>query len=126
MGKRKEHKLSKLSDRDEEALSKLSKKERTLAVDGVPDESDVRNLTILFETYDKYTQGRLTRMLEQNKLERAFNGNSAREVSVAKADNLSFMMPQDLQNEVEKYWPTIWSNPKHLRWFLKKFPAFRK
>lgn len=124
MGKRK--KLSKLSDADEALLAKGSKKERAVAVDGKPDESDVQNLTILFATYDKYTSGLLTRMIDQNKVERALNNRTTREQSVDTAENLSFFMPKDLQAEVEKYWPTLWTNPEHVRWFLKRFPEFRR
>jgi hypothetical protein len=124
MGKR--ARASKLSDSHEDALSKLSKKQRSLAVSGVPDESDVHNLNILFETYDKVTGGKLRKFLDEIRLERALNNRDADEVSVDKAENLAFAMPQDLQEEVEKYWPTLWTNPDHLRWFLKKFPKFRR
>lgn len=124
MGKKK--KLSVLSDADEAILSKKSKKERSLAVNGKPDQTDVHNLTVLFATYDKYTGGLLTRMIEQNKIERALNNRTSKEQPVDKAENLSFFLPQDLQAEVEKYWPTLWTNPEHLRWFLKKFPELRR
>jgi hypothetical protein len=124
MGKK--ARASKLSDSDEAALSKLSKKERSLAVSGVPDESDIHNLNVLFETYDRMTGGRLKQFLNEVRLERALNNRDAKEVSVDKAENLAFAMPQDLQEEVEKYWPTLWTNPDHLRWFLKKFPKFRR
>lgn len=119
-------KASKLSDSDEAALAKLSRKERALAVSGKPDESDVHNLNVLFETYDKMTGGRLRRFLDQVRLERALNNKDATETSVDKAASLAFAMPQDLQEEMEKYWPTIWTNPEHLRWFLRKFPKFRR
>lgn len=124
MGKR--ARASKLSDSDEAALSKLSKKQRSLAVSGVPDESDVYNLNVLFETYDKVTGGKLRRFLDEIRLERTLNNRDAKELSVDKAENLAFAMPQDLQEEVEKYWPTLWTNPDHLRWFLRKYPKFRR
>lgn len=119
-------KASKLSDSDEAALGKLSRKERALAVSGTPDETDIYNLNVLFETYDKITGGQLRRFLEQTRLERALNNRDTKEVSVDKAENLAFAMPKDLQEEMEKYWPTIWTNPDHLRWFLRKFPKFRR
>jgi hypothetical protein len=119
-------KLSKLSDSDEALLAKRSKKERSIAVDGKPDRTDVENLTILFSTYDKYTQGLLTRMINQNKIERAANNRDLYEKPASTAENLSFFMPKDLQEEVEKYWPTLWTNKEHLRWFLTKFPEFRR
>lgn len=122
---KKKNRLSVLSDSDEAALAKLSRKERAIAVSGKPDASDVRNLTILFATYDRMTGGRLKRMVNDNRLERALN-NKSREKSVMTAENLSFWLPKDLQAEVEKYWPTIWTNQAHLRWFLTKFPEFRR
>jgi len=124
MGKK--PRASKLSDSDEASLAKLSRKERSLAVSGVPDETDVAGLNALFETYDKCTSGRLRRFLDEVRLERALNSRDGNEKSVDSAENLAFAMPQDLQEEVEKYWPTIWTNPEHLRWFLKKFPKFRR
>jgi hypothetical protein len=84
MGQKK-NKLSVLSDSDEAALAKLSKKERALAVSGKPDDEDIRNLTILFETYDKLTFGRLKRMAKDNEVERMLN-NKGRELSVDKAE----------------------------------------
>lgn len=119
-------KLSKLSDSDEAALAKLSKKERTLAVSGQPDQEDVDNLTILFRTYDHATGGRLTKMIKQNAVEKALNNRNLTEKSAKTAETLSFFMPRDLQEEMEKYWPSIWSNKEHLRWFLSRFPEFRR
>jgi hypothetical protein len=124
MGKK--PRASKLSDADETALGKLSRKERALAVSGTPDETDIQNLNILFETYDKMTGGRLRKFLDQVRLERALNNRDGNEVSVDKAESLAFAMPKDLQEEMEKYWPSIWTNPDHLRWFLRKFPKFRR
>lgn len=121
----KKDKVSKLSAGDEESLSKLSKKKRAQAVDGKPDSSDVENLTRLFELYDQTTGGLLRRMVNDNRMERALNDKS-REPDVATAENLSFFMPKDLQEFMEKYYPTIWTNREHLRWFLKTFPMFRR
>lgn len=122
----KKRKLSKLSDSDEAALSKLSKKERSLAVTGDWDHTDVENLTILFRTYDHATQGRLTRMIKDNQAERALNSRNLYEEPIETAENLSFFLPKDLQEEVEKYWPSLWTNKEHLRKFLKAFPMLRR
>jgi hypothetical protein len=122
----KKNKLSKLSDSDEAALAKLSRKKRVEAVDGKPDQSDIDNLTALFSTYDKYTGGLLTRMIKDNQVERSLNNRAIAEQSVDTAESLSFFLPKDLQEEVEKYWPTLWTNKEHLRWFLKNFPQLRR
>lgn len=124
MGKKK--KLSVLSDADEALLAKKSKKERAIAVTGQPDATDFNNLVALFEMYDKTTGGLLRRMIKQNKVERALNNRTTVEAPIDSAENLSFFMPKDLQEYVEKYWPTLWTNKDHLRWFLKKFPELRR
>jgi hypothetical protein len=119
-------KASKLSDSDEAELAKLSRKERAIAVSGTPDQSDIDSLNVLFETYDRMTGGRLKSFLNEVRLERALNSRDGFEENVMTAETLAFAMPQDLQEEVEKYWPTLWTNPDHLRWFLSKFPKFRR
>lgn len=126
MAGNKRPRLSKLSDQDEAALGKLSRKERSKAVIGKPDNTDRDNLVRLFETYDAYTDNRLRKFLETVRVERVANGRNEKEKSVDTAENLAFAMPKDLQEEVEKYWPTIWTNKEHLRWFLKTFPMFRR
>jgi hypothetical protein len=119
-------KLSKLSDRDEASLTKTGRRERVKAISGTPDEEDIRNLSILFNTYNQVTGGLLRRMADSVKMERALNSKAIEEKSVDDSENLVMWMPKDLQEEVEKYWPSLWTNPKHLRWFLKHFPVFRR
>lgn len=121
----KKQKLSKLSDADDAALAKLSKKERKQAVDGVPDQSDVDNLDRLFSVYDYYTRGDLTKCINEIKVQRALNNRALTEPNIDSAEYLTFKMPTPLLEFMEKYYPTIWTNKEHLRWFLKKFPAFR-
>lgn len=124
MGKK--NKLSILSDADEASLKGLSNKKRAVAVDGKPDQTDIDNLTILFETYNKAQGGRLMRMMKQNAVERSLNNIAITEKPIDTAAQLSFWMPKDLQEVVEEYWPTIWTNKAHLRWFLGHFPGFRR
>lgn len=119
-------KLSKLSERDEQSLGKMSRKERVKAVEGVPDDEDIKNLSTLFNTYNQVTGGLLRNMADSVKMERALNSKVLEEKSIDDSETLAMWMPKDLQEEVEKYWPSIWTNPKHLRWFLKNFPVFRR
>ena len=121
----KKYKSSKLTASDEDFLAKGSKKERSIAVDGKPDQYDVDNLTAIFEAYDRYTGGRLSRLKEENRLTRALN-NKHKEAPIATAEKFSFFMPQDLQDYIEALFPSIWTNKEHTRWFLKKFPEFRR
>jgi hypothetical protein len=115
-------KLSKLSDNDEAKLAKLSKKDRAQAVDGQPDQTDIDTLTLLFTIYDKETGGKLMRHFEQLKIERAFIPKLK---PIEKAETFKYSFPKDLEEEVRHWWPSIWTNKEHARWFLKKFPGFR-
>lgn len=112
-------KLSVLSDSDEAALKKLSKKERSQASYGKPDDSDIRNLIALFDLYEKSNPGKLRRMRENYAVEKAYK------VKDPKAESkMLFWMPEDLQNFMEEYFPTIWTNRTHAEWFIKHFPGF--
>lgn len=122
----KQNKLSKLSERDEASLGKMSRKERVKAVSGTPDDEDILNLSVLFNTYNQVTGGLLRRMADSAKMERALNSRAIEEKSIDDSETLAMWMPKDLQEEVEKYWPSLWTNPSHMRWFLKNFPIFRR
>ena len=122
----KQNKLSKLSERDEASLGKMSRKERVKAVSGTPDDEDILNLSVLFNTYNQVTGGLLRRMADSAKMERALNSRAIEEKSIDDSETLAMWMPKDLQEEVEKYWPSLWTNPSHMRWFLKAFPVFRR
>jgi len=116
-------KLSKLSDNDELALSKLSKKDRSKAVDGQPDATDERLLNMLFGIYEKETRGGLTRFLNELRLERAFIKNLK---DIRTAETFAFSFPADLEEEVRHWWPTLWTEREHARRFIRKYPQFRK
>lgn len=120
----KTNKVSKLSDSDESKLKKLSKKERSQAVEGKPDFTDVENLRAIFEAYDKATGGRLRKFMDELKVERAFIPNL--EEDVMHAERFKFSFPDaELEDYIRTYFPTIWTNQDHARWFLKWFPGFR-
>lgn len=117
------NKLSKLSDADEAKLSKLSKKERSKASYGKPDDTDIKMLSSLFGIYEKETRGGLKRFFNELRLERAFIKNMK---PIETAETFAFSFPSDLESVVRHWWPTIWTNREHARWFLTKFPQFRK
>lgn len=119
-------KLSKLSDTDEKELQKLSKKERIQAVTGEPDDSDVRNLTELFTLYEKSHPGLLARMKQDHDTQVALGENISKPRGYqSKLLSPAFWMPQDLQEFVEEYFPTLWQNKAHAEWFVRKFPLFK-
>jgi hypothetical protein len=120
-------KLSVLSDADEAALSKLSKKERAKAVVGQPDETDLRNITELLNLYERSRPGRLARMKADYDLQHALNDYSKPVIKGISSKDLrmGFWMPEDLLNLMQYFYPTIWTNDKHREWFLRHFPIFR-
>lgn len=118
--------ISKLSDKDEGYFAGKAIKERHLAVDGKPDDRDYNNLLELFKLYDKHTAGALTRMLKDLQVERALNHTGRGQVSMDKAGSFCIAFPRDLQLFLETYYPTLFKNKEHARWFLKKFPQFRR
>lgn len=123
----KKKKLSVLSDQDEAALNKLSKKERANAVSGKPDETDTRNLTELFRLYEQANPGRLMRMKGDYEVQKALQENTKPYVKGINSNELKmfFWMPRDLQEFMEQYYPTIWTNKSHAEWFVKHFPIFK-
>jgi hypothetical protein len=124
----KKPRLSKLSDSDEEYLSTKARKQRSEAVSDKArfDQTDVENMQRLFAMYDRYTGGRLRKMIADNKLEVALNNKEQKWGPIESAEKFAFFFPKDLQEEVEKYWPSLWTNKEHARQFLKKFPEFRR
>lgn len=116
-------KLSKLSDNDEAILAKLSKKDRAKAVEGKPDATDERLLGMLFGIYEKETHGGLTKFFQEMRIERSFIKDLP---DIRTAERFTFSLPRDLEEEVRHWWPSIWTNKEHARWFVRKFPGFRK
>lgn len=119
----KTNKVSKLSDSDEAKLKKLSKKERSQAVEGKPDFSDIENLRAIFEAYNKAKGGALKRFMDELRVERAFIKNLE---PIERAEKFKYSFPDlELETYIRTYFPTIWTNKEHARWFLKWFPGFR-
>jgi len=120
----KTNKVSKLSDNDEAKLKKLSKKERSEASYGKPDFTDVENLRAIFETYNKVKGGALKGFMDELAVERTFIPNL--EKDIMHAERFKFSFPDaELEDYIRTYFPTIWTNQEHARWFLKWFPGFR-
>jgi len=120
---KKKAKLSKLTDNDEDKLSKLSIKERAKASYGKPDAQDVMDLAAIFEAYEKATGGGLTRFFKELDVERAFIPDLK---PIEEAERFKYSFPDlELETYIRTYFPTIWTNNDHARWFLTKFPGFR-
>lgn len=120
-------KLSVLSDSDETELKKLAKKDRGKAVTGKPDQTDINNINHLLRLYEQSNPGLLKRMKHDYDLQKGlgdvhkpvFRGLDSKELT------FSFWMPRDLQEFMEQYYPTIWSNKSHAEWFIKNYPIFK-
>lgn len=123
--KQKLDKLSKLSNRDEEYFRSKALKQRKEAVAGKPDYRDVEDLERLFSLYNRSTGGRLRKFCDALATERALNGR-LHVPNVMKSESFTFALPQDLQQFLERYYPTIFSNKEHARWFIRHFPVFQK
>lgn len=120
---RKKAKLTKLSEADEKKLGELSLKERSVASYGKPDFTDVENLRAIFMEYDKATGGKLLRCFKTNDAMLKLKKNIK---PIETAEHWTYSFPdRDLQEYVQTYFPTIWTDNEHARWFLKWFPGFR-
>lgn len=122
----KKSRLSKFNEKDTAELDKLSLKQRSKASYGKPDQSDIDNLNRLFHFYNKYNPGKLQKMQDNYRTQQALKEYTPKPKGVKSSDmTMAFWMPQDLQQVVEQYFPTIWTNKEHLEWFLDHFPFFK-
>lgn len=114
------------SSGEADALDKLSRKEIGKGIGSNPDDWDYRNIATLVEIYDKAHPGRIKRMKSDYDVEYALSARGAHGVVASQSDTrLAMWLPGDLQEVLERGYPSIWTNKKHLRWFLRKFPQFR-
>jgi len=119
-------KLSVLSDSDEAALQKLSRKERVKAVYGKPDQSDIDNINELIRLYESSHPGMIKRMKSDYDIQNATKEYSPKPRGISSQElKMAFWMPRDLQEFMEIYYPTIWTEKAHLEWFLKHYPIFK-
>jgi hypothetical protein len=115
-----------LSENDETELKKLGKKKRALAVSGQPDQSDIDNLNRLFSEYEKAHPGRFRRMKQDYDTSQSLREKPTLPKGINSSElHMSFWLPQDLQQVMEQYWPTLWTNKAHVAWFVKHYPLFK-
>jgi len=102
-------------------------KEKAKAIGGNPDEWDYKNLKTIIDLYDKAYPGRLKAMKTDVDVENALSGRDKFGLLSKDSDfRASMWMPADLQVVIEKGYPTLWTNNKHIAWFLKRFPIFKR
>lgn len=108
------------------ALTKKSAKQLGKEQQGNPDEWDYKNLQTIIDIYDKSHPGVLDHMETDYKVQYALSGrNKYGVISDASEHRLGMWMPADLEQVISAGYPSLWTNQKHLEWFLKKFPRFK-
>jgi hypothetical protein len=119
---------SNLSSADEANHQKVSLKEVGQNIGGNPDKWDYENLKKLIDTYDKAFPGRLKKMKEDVMIEAALSGRTKDYGVISKDSDMrvGFWLPEDLQQVIERGYPSFWTNKKHAAWFIKKFPLFMR
>ena len=114
------------SSSESSQMAKKSRKEQGRAIRGNPDAWDFKNITVLVDSYEKAYPGRIKRMSTDARTEYALSGRNKFGVVAGQSDTrLMMWMPGDLMEALERVYPSIWTNKKHLIWFLKNFPTFR-
>jgi hypothetical protein len=115
---------------DFDKLAKMDQKELGRAIAGNPDEWDFDNITLAVKIYDKAHPGVTRRMFEDVCTEVALSGIS-KHGEVLGGVRKGFWLPSKtgtsdfgLQEWMEKAYPSLWQNKKHMRWFIEKFPQF--
>lgn len=127
MGKKLGIKANIGSSSEANTLAKKGKKELGKDITDMPDAWDVKNIQTLIDTYEKAYPGRLGRMAQDYKVELALSGRSKDYGLISKDSDMrtAFWLPEDLQQVIEAAYPSLWTNKRHLAWFVKNFPIFR-
>jgi hypothetical protein len=117
-----------LSSSKDTDISKLSKKEMGKAVSGNPDAWDKKNIESLIDSYEMAYPGRLRRMKEDVDVELALSGRTDKfgEISKLSEFRSTMWLPADLQEVLERSYPSLWTNKDHQVWFLQNWPIFKR
>lgn len=114
-----------ISSSEDTKFAKLSNKERGKNIGGDPDQWDVDNIQQFLDIYEAAHPGHIRRMMEDVKVEIALSGiNKYAEVSKDSGMRKAFWLPDNFAAILEVGYPSIWTNPKHTRWFIRHFPQF--
>lgn len=115
-------------------LSKLSKKELGDArASSTPDEWDYENIDRAIKVFNKAYPGLITRMYNDVCTEMALTGISKHAILNEQSGfQKGFWLPSSPRKDgsfglaewMERAYPSLWREPKHARWFMRKFPQF--
>jgi hypothetical protein len=99
---------------------------------GLPDDLDVKNIETILRNYEIARPGEIKKFVqlareESENLKNDFGSNS-RGVLKGTESGTEFRravtMPIGLFRQIEEAYPLMFTNKKHLHWFMKKFPMF--
>lgn len=107
-------------------LSKLSQKQLgKQQAHGNPDEKDFENIERIVKVFDKAHPGLIKTMFNDVCTELALSGIDKHGILNKGSDfKRAFWLPNDLQFWMEKAYPSFWQEPRHAKWFCRKFPQF--
>lgn len=92
---------------------------------GLPDDKDKANIDTLIKTYDTANPGVIRGYVEHAKAQRDANFNDFG-ATRDKNNQLRHTMtiPGDLIILIERAYPLMFANKKHIHWFKKNYPMF--
>lgn len=110
------------------ARQKGTKKVLMSDVVGMPDQQDEEFIQKLIQMHEKMTGGALRKVLDygRREFEAGKYGNLRNDVAlVNKGSNMTydFELPGSFVFLVEKYYPTMFRDVEHYRWFKRKLPG---
>lgn len=112
-----------------ETADKLGSKKALMSdVVGMPDAKDEENIMKLIAMYDAVRPGMLNAV--RNEARRQFEvgkyGTTRNDEAVVNKDSsmtYDFELPSDFVHLIEKYYPTMFRDRRHFRWFKRKLPG---
>jgi hypothetical protein len=116
-------------NKKEEFSSDLQTKSMATSV-GLPDESDIKNIETIIRNYNIARPGEIAGYIEHAKKEQKdlkFETGSNTKAYTESGQiqyRRALTMPIGLFRQIEESYPLMFSNKKHLHWFMKKFPMF--
>lgn len=97
---------------------------------GLPDEADIKNIEIIIRNYNIARPGEIDSYVkhaksEQKDLKFETGSNSKAFTESGQIQyRRALTLPIGLMRQIEEAYPLMFSNKKHLHWFMKKFPMF--
>lgn len=97
---------------------------------GLPDESDIENIRRAIKQYELAKPGEIKRLIRQTKADQKlqnneFASNAKSHTQTAKVQfRKSLTLPIGLYRMIDESYPLMFTDKRHLHWFMRKFPEF--